>query len=258
MPKITDTYERAYQACATLAAAGVNPTVKTVAEAIGTNSPTIISPAIKDWKRSVAAESLRRLEIPDVPAPVAEAAAALWRLAMEQAEAALAKQRSALLAQAGEPEVLRLNAEREMATLREALQRGEAEWAAARPQQAELAQTREANAALAAALEEARQALTRQRLEWAEQFEHDHRWHLTRIAEERERAKLEAEAEQARLREALAVSRQHAATLDAHLSQAAAANVELRGELKTLRSALEAAPAGLSTIPVEKLTDNPA
>lgn len=268
MPKITDTYERAYQACTTLAAAGINPTVKTVADTIGTNSPAIISPAIKDWKRSVAAESLRRLEIPDVPACVADAAAGLWRLAMEQAGLALAKQREALeaeraeLAQREQPTVVRTDAERELAALHKTLQQTEMELELTRQQREEmaqaLAQTRETNAALAAALEEARQAMTRQRLEWADQFEHDHTWHLARIAEERARAKQDAEAEQARLRDALAVSRQHAATLDAHLSRAAAANAELRAELKTLRTALDDGRGGLAAIPPERPVHNRA
>ncbi len=257
MPKVTDTYERAYQACALLAARGINPTVKTVAEAIGTNSPAIISPAIKDWRRSSAVESLRRLEIPEAPGAVADAAAALWRLAVEQAQAALAQERETLnneragwATQVERAEAARLDAEREQAAFREragqeaqslrgALDRVEADLAAARQGQAEaaqaLAQAREANAGLAAALEETRLGLCRQKAEWAEKYDRDHAWHLARIAEERERAKTEAEGQAARLEEALALSRRNAAALDGHLGQAAAANAELRGELKALR-----------------------
>ena len=270
MPKVTDTYERAYQACATLAADGINPTVKTVAEAIGTNSPAIISPAIKDWRRSVAAESLRRLEIPQMPQPVADAAAALWRLAAEEARAALAREREALeseraglLAQAERAEAGRLEAERvheafrehagqEAQSLREALARTEAGLSTALQGQAEaasaLALAREENAALAATLEENRQALHRQKTEWEEKFDRDHAWHLARIAEERERAKREAEERAARQEESLALLRRHASTLDQHLIQAETANADLRGELKalreeggSLRQALEAA-----------------
>lgn len=257
MPKVTDTYERAYQACALLAARGINPTVKTVAEAIGTNSPAIISPAIKDWRRSAAVESLRRLEIPEVPGAVADAAATLWRLAVEQAQAALAQEREALqheragwATQVERAEAARRDAEREQAAFREragqeaqalrgTLERVEAELSAARQGQAEaaqaLAQAREANAGLAAALEETRQALRRQQAEWAEKYDRDHAWHLARIAEERERAKTEAAGQAARLEEALALSRRNAAALDGHLGQAAAANAEMRGELKALR-----------------------
>ncbi len=259
MPKVTDTYERAYAACAKLAAAGVNPTVKTVAEAIGTNSPAIISPAIKDWKRSVAAESLRRLEIPEVPVAVADAASALWRLAVEQAQAALARQRQALeterddwrtkLQQAGMEqaglqqafEAYRQKAEAQARQLRAQLEQKQAELESLQALQAdtasELANVREANAALTAALAENRRQLERQQAEWTEKSARDHAWHLSRIGEERERAQAAAQEKIAGLEAALAQSRQHIAHLNGYLDQSAAATGELRGELKAMKEA---------------------
>lgn len=261
MPKVTDTYERAYAACATLAARGINPTVKTVAEFIGTNSPAIISPAIKDWRQSVAVESLRRLEIPEVPERLVEATVALWRLAVEEAQLALAKDKEALARERAEfkarldqseaacqslrreHEASQERAGQESQALKAGLDRCEAalrESQAARARAAdELAQAREANAGLAGSLAETQRNLARQQAEWEEKFNRDHAWHLSRIAEERERARQEAAEKTARLEESLALARQNIASLNGYLDQSAAATGELRGELKAVREEKE-------------------
>lgn len=257
MPKITDTYERAYAACATLAARGINPTVKTVAEFIGTNSPAIISPAIKDWRQSVAVESLRRLEIPEVPERLVEATIALWRLAVEEAQLSLAKEReamaeekAALTAQLAQAEAARLAAQQDhvahqeravqqIQTLQTALAQHEAELKQLRSEQAQAAQdlalAREANAGLSGSLAEAQRNLSRQQAEWEEKFDRDHAWHLGRIAEERERAQREAAEKRTHLEESLTHSRLHAVSLKEALDQSAATALELRAELKVAR-----------------------
>lgn len=257
MPKVTDTYERAYAACATLAARGINPTVKTVAEFIGTNSPAIISPAIKDWKQSVAVESLRRLEIPEVPERLVEATVALWRLSVEEAQLSVAKEREAMAeekqgleARLAQAESARLAAQQEhlayqeqakqqIQALQTALAQAGAELKQAQAGQAQaaadLAQAREVNAGLAASLAEIQRGLARQQAEWEEKFERDHAWHLGRIAEERERAQHEAAEKKAHLEESLAHARQHAASLKDALEQAAATASALRGELTAAR-----------------------
>lgn len=258
MPKVTDTYERAYAACGTLAARGINPTVKTVAEFIGTNSPAIISPAIKDWKQSVAVESQRRLEIPEVPERLVEATVALWRLAVEEAELALAKEKQAVALERAEFKAkldqaeaahhstrLAYSAHQEKAAqeaqaLREGLHALEAEAQALKTARAQAeegwAKAREANAGLAGTLEETLRGQERRRLEWTEKFDRDHAWHLSRIVEERERARQEAAEKIARLEEALALSRQNIASLNGYLDQSAAATGELRGELKAVKA----------------------
>jgi chromosome segregation ATPase len=257
MPKVTDTYERAYEACGVLAARGLNPTVKTVAEYIGTNSPAIISPAIKDWKQSLAAESLRRLEIPDVPERLVESTIALWRLAVEEAQLTLAKEKAALAeekvqlnALVGKSEAAhqamrqdythyRERAEQEREALRATVAQLEADKQQLVADQSQtlkaLALAREANASLNGSLEETQRTHQRQQGEWEEKFDRDHAWHLTRIAEERERAKQEEQEKIARLEEALALSRQHVATLNGYLDASATATGELRGELKAVR-----------------------
>jgi chromosome segregation ATPase len=257
MPKVTDTYERAYEACGVLTARGINPTVKTVAEYIGTNSPAIISPAIKDWKQSLAAESLRRLEIPEVPERLVESTIALWRLAVEEAQLTLAKEKAAMAeekfqlnALIGKSEaahqairqeyaVYREQAEREAEALRAMVQQCEAEQNQLASEHNKalqaLALARESNASLTGSLEETQRTQQRQQVEWEEKFDRDHAWHLARIAEERERAKQESEEKIVRLEEALALSRQHVATLNGYLDTSATATGELRGELKAVR-----------------------
>jgi len=261
MPKVSDTYERAYEACGTLAVRGINPTVKTVAEFIGTNSPAIISPAIKDWKQSIAAESMRRLAIPEVPERLVESTVALWRLAVEEAQLSLAKEKEAmavekagLQAQIAQAEAACLAVQQDYAAYREragqeaealrtTLAQREAEsaqWQAAQEQTAkDWAQGREDNAALAATLAESQRNLERQQAEWVEKFDRDHAWHLGRISEERERAQQEAAGKMARLEETLALSRQHVASLNGYLDASAAATGELRGELKAVREEKE-------------------
>jgi chromosome segregation ATPase len=257
MPKVTDTYERAYEACGVLAARGLNPTVKTVAEYIGTNSPAIISPAIKDWKQSLAAESLRRLEIPEVPERLVESTIALWRLAVEEAQLTLAKEKAALAeekfqlnALVGKSEaahqaiqqdytLYRERAEQDMATLRAKVGQFEADNKQLGSDHGQtlqaLALAREANASLNGSLEETQRTYQRQQSEWEEKFDRDHAWHLTRIAEERERAKQEEQEKIVRVEEALTLSRQHVATLNGYLDTSATATGELRGELKAVR-----------------------
>jgi chromosome segregation ATPase len=243
MPKVTDTYERAYQACVQLAVEGIPPTVKTVAEAIGTNSPAIISPAIKDWKRAVAVESLRRLELPEVPPAVADAATALWRLAMEQAQASVAGQRQTLDSERAELNTRAQQAEQEAARLREQVDHlhSETERLNQALQQAvsALAQTREAYAALEAALAAARQSAQRQQAEWEERTDRAHAWHLARISEERERAKADAAGDIARKEEALSFAQHHAALLEQQARQLTDANSALRQELDSTRQAVQ-------------------
>ena len=257
MPKVTDTYERAYEACGVLAARGLNPTVKTVAEFIGTNSPAIISPAIKDWKQSLAAESLRRLEIPEVPERLVESTIALWRLAVEEAQLALAKEKAALAEEkiqlndlVGKSEAAhqavqqaystyKARAEQDLLDLRTLLQQHESEKTLLASEHKatlqDLALAREANAALIGSLEESQRTQQRKLEEWEEKFDRDHTWHLTRIAEERERAKQDELEKIGRLEEALGLSRQHVATLNGYLDASATATGELRGELKAVK-----------------------
>ena len=257
MPKVTDTYERAYEACGVIAARGLNPTVKTVAEFIGTNSPAIISPAIKDWKQSLAAESLRRLEIPEVPERLVESTIALWRLAIEEAQLTLAKEKSAMAEEkvqlntlVGKSEAAYQAVQQDYSAYRERTERDADAWLArigrleAEKKQLELehdqvqqalALVRETNAALTGTLEENQRTQQRKQSEWEEKFDRDHAWHLTRIAEERERAKQEEVGKIARLEEALALSRQHVATLNGYLDTSATATGELRGELRAIK-----------------------
>jgi hypothetical protein len=69
---------------------GKNPTVEKIRAALGTGSPNTITRMLDVW-RSQLGDRLRRLNaLPGVPAPVGQTMIDLWRLAVEQAEGALA------------------------------------------------------------------------------------------------------------------------------------------------------------------------
>lgn len=261
MPKVTDTYERAYAACDQLAAQGLKPTVKRVAQHIGVNTPALISPAIKDWLVSSAADRQERLQIPEVPDALVESVSAQWRLAVESARQALAAERGAfeqekteirttlLTLQAAhaalgqEYSAYRQAAEADRQQLRETLaqrdldlQQSRADFTAATQA---LADARETVARLTGSLEAAQQEQARRQQDWQARLESDHHWHLTRIEEEKERARQDAAEKITQLASNLTLARQQIDTLNGYLDKAARASGELKGENRLLQAARE-------------------
>jgi chromosome segregation ATPase len=155
-----------------------------------------------------------------------------WQKRIEAAEEELSDSKSALAA---------LNEQtcEEIRALRDQLDAGAKQAGQLRIDLSETTQAfaaaREDLASKTAALDEARRAMEQQKLEWAEKYDKSHTWHLMRIAEERSLALAASEAEIARLKDALAQSRQNVTMLDGHLARSAAANADIRAELKNLR-----------------------
>ncbi len=272
MPRISDTYARAYQACGEiLSTLGRFPTIELVRERIGTNSPALIKRAINDWTAALAVETRERLQRPGVPEALLNAAEQSWRLAQNEAERALAEHRAALererqalleeweTVQAAhaaldrEFDAYRQGAERERGTLQTALTQQkeslrEARDAVDRLNQ-ELATAREANAQLTGSLAEAKAAHAQALEDWQARFDHDHRWHLLRIEEEKERARQTGAEALAQRENALQAAQRRGSDAEERLARATQQAHELQGEQRLLqadRERLQQANAALS------------
>jgi hypothetical protein len=87
MPKLTDTYARAYDCCdAVFTELGRFPTIDLIRERIGVNSPMTIKKAMNEWTRHFAEQHFDKLNRPDVPAALAHAMEQAWKLAVVEAE----------------------------------------------------------------------------------------------------------------------------------------------------------------------------
>lgn len=93
MPKITDTYALAYECCdQVLLETERFPTIDSIRERIGVNSPTTIKKAINDWTVAFARKHFEKMHRPELPTALLDAAEALWYLALKQAEHAFQAQ----------------------------------------------------------------------------------------------------------------------------------------------------------------------
>ncbi|TAL51006.1 MAG: DNA-binding protein [Methylovulum sp.] len=92
MPKLTDTYARAYDCCdQVFMELGRFPTIDLIRDRIGVNSPTTIKKAMNEWTRHFAEKHFDKLNRPDVPAALAHAMEQAWKLAVVEAEQAYLK-----------------------------------------------------------------------------------------------------------------------------------------------------------------------
>ncbi len=87
MPIVSDSYNRAYDACdAVLIEEGRFPTVEAIRARIGTNSPAIIKRAINDWLLNFAKQHKERLHRPDLPGALLDAVDNIWKTATDQSQ----------------------------------------------------------------------------------------------------------------------------------------------------------------------------
>lgn len=97
MPKNTDTYERAYECCdRVLFEDGRFPTIDAIRDRIHVNSPAVIKRAISDWTLHFVERHRQRLQHPNMPAVLVDAAESLWKLAVSQAEQVFAERSETL------------------------------------------------------------------------------------------------------------------------------------------------------------------
>ncbi|MFZ1829488.1 MAG: DNA-binding protein [Candidatus Competibacteraceae bacterium] len=87
-------YEEVKNAAETLLSRGLSPTIQRVREVLGTGSNTTISDHLKHWQQRMA-EAPRAILPPAMPPVVMTALEALWKTAVQQAEAAFDEQRTA-------------------------------------------------------------------------------------------------------------------------------------------------------------------
>jgi hypothetical protein len=85
-----------------IVAAGENPTVEKIRQALGTGSPNTVTRMLDVWRSTLAQRLRDVIKLPDVPPEAGQAFAEVWRLALAHAEtlarAALSEEQNALFA----------------------------------------------------------------------------------------------------------------------------------------------------------------
>ena len=89
-----DTRTLVKQAADALLADGIRPTVASIRARTGRGSASTINAALTDWWQDLGQRMARAQTRPEIPAPLLEAADALWAAALKQADAALAAYRA--------------------------------------------------------------------------------------------------------------------------------------------------------------------
>ena len=213
MPIVSDSYNRAYDACdAVLIEEGRFPTVEAIRARIGTNSPAIIKRAINDWLLNFAKQHKERLHRPDLPAALLDAVDNIWKTATDQSQklfdtaseefrlrqaelenhiafitTTMDQQKAAWLEkekyyeeQISQQQLLLESHKKELANNQATLLR-------VRDQ---LAETQKNLGCADATILELRKYQENQSIEWKARNEQAHEWHLKRIAEEKESLRL--------------------------------------------------------------------
>jgi hypothetical protein len=251
MPKLTDTYARAYDCCdAVFTELGRFPTIDLIRERIGVNSPVTIKKAMNEWTRHFAERHFDKLNRPDIPVALAHAMEQAWKLAVLEAEKAYLQKEQDYQQTLAENQITIDGLQQEKAflnqTLGEArgqLAEGERKIQALRQQQDTQAQ---ALAQLAEKLADAEKQLAGQETLMQEQTrrlqqqqEQDQAWFARRLLEERQfvedklKDKLERQALQiTALRESEAALQNTCAGLRQEVRRSEAALGESRQKMK--------------------------
>jgi len=207
--KNTNTYSLAYECCdRVFLEEGRFPTIDAIRARIQINSPAVIKRAMNDWTLHFVDKHRRKLEHPNMPAVLVDAAESLWHLALQQTGQAYDERQAALdrreadwqdrlqvleKQRADQEQAWRQESERmaqELSSQADVVLElsGQLGTTAARLDDTEqwLAEARQDLSRVEGALAEARAANEAQAREWAAKFEKDHAWHLRRIEEEKE------------------------------------------------------------------------
>jgi chromosome segregation ATPase len=198
MPKLTDTYARAYDCCdAVFTELGRFPTIDLIRERIGVNSPVTIKKAMNEWTRHFAERHFDQLNRPDVPVALAHAMEQAWKLAVLEAEKAYQVKEQGYVQNLAENRVAMEGLEQEKAFLKQML--GEARGQIADGEQhiqalrQQLDTQAQALAQSAGQLAEAEKNLVGlqglmqdQSQRWQQQQEQEQAWFARRISEEKQ------------------------------------------------------------------------
>jgi len=209
MPVISDSYNRAYDACDdVLIEDGRFPTVEAVRQRIDTNSPAIIKRAINDWLLNFAKKHKERMRRPDLPEALMEAVDNIWKTATDQSKASFESESKAFYAREMEleshiafhkcayeklkedEELQKSHYEKQILILKDELK--EATFRLNEKEDAllfhrdQLITTQKEHSATQATLVELRRSYDEQLIAWKDRFDQEHNWHLKRIEEEKD------------------------------------------------------------------------
>jgi chromosome segregation ATPase len=269
MPKHTDTYARAYEACAEIFTELARfPTIDLVRERIGVNSPTVIKRAITDWTLAFAEQARAKRGRPDLPGALLDAADTLWQLALREAHTQFEQDRRAWVGEKTELEDRLSAAEHDREALAQELeahraavtaelekhteamgqlhQQLEVEQAGRTAAEQALAEVRAELGILAATLATERAQFAQRHHDWEARIEDAQRWHLQRIAEEKTRLETQRQRELAQRDSELSRLTLARETLETRLRAVQEQNAEGRGRLAALEEQLTTAREDLA------------
>ncbi len=198
MPKLTDTYARAYDCCdQVFTELGRFPTIDLIRERIGVNSPVTIKKAMNEWTRHFAERHFDKLNRPDIPVVLTQAMEQAWQLAVLEAEQAYVQKEQGYKQSLAEAQATigLLQQERELMVqtlgeAREHLERAEQKLLAFQQQVDGLAQDNrrleEQVETSGKQLAEHKALLAEQAQRWQERQEQDQAWFARRISEEKQ------------------------------------------------------------------------
>lgn len=248
MPKLTDTYSRAFDCCdEILTSMGRFPTIELVRERIGVNSPANIKRAINDWTLQFAERHVEKLQHPKLPVVLLDAAEALWKLAVVQAEKSYQEQEHSWRRQVTDLQAILLESRHKQAELQQSLTGTQIETERAEQKfirlQHKLESIKLENQALTeqlvtlgTELESTRQAMTAAEQQSIQRLNQDQIWFARRLAEEKDYIALQWKEKVQRLQ-------QQVATLDESETILRMACSSLRQEQRRLQQVCVAANA---------------
>ena len=218
MPIVSDSYNRAYDACdVVLIEEGRFPTVEAIRARIGTNSPAIIKRAINDWLLNFAKQHKERIHRPELPAALLDAVDNIWKTATDQSqklfdtaseefrlrETELESHIAFITNTMNQQKVDWLEKEKRydeqisqqqllLESHQKELANNEATLLRVRDQ---LAETQQKLGCADATIFELRKYQENQMIEWKERAEQAHEWHLKRIGEEKDSLRMTYETQ---------------------------------------------------------------
>jgi len=242
MEKRSDTYSLAYECCNTVfLEEGRFPTIDAIRDRIHVNSPAVIKRAMNDWTLHFVERHRKKLEHPNMPAVIVDAAESLWKLALGEANKDYEERNQEVTVKEiewksridclekeikaktdewkNENEKLSQEMSSKISLNKEISEKLNETAFSLREAESVLGVTRENLSRSEGALEEARKAHELQAKEWSEKSEKDHLWHLKRIEEEKESAKNEQARIISNLNRSLETARLDQESLRARLTQ---------------------------------------
>jgi chromosome segregation ATPase len=242
MKKRSDTYSLAYECCNTVfLEEGRFPTIDAIRDRIHVNSPAVIKRAMNDWTLHFVERHRKKLEHPNMPAVIVDAAESLWKLALGEANKEYEERNQEVTVKEiewksridclekeikaktdewkNENEKLSQEMSSKISLNKEISEKLNETAFNLRETESILGVTRENLSRSEGALEEARKAHELQAKEWAEKSERDHLWHLKRIEEEKEAARNEQARIVTSLNRSLETAKLNQESLRARLTQ---------------------------------------